>query len=146
MYCKFYHQVSLTASYHKEQEYIWFRGGERFLKNKAFYEVRGVGHALGGQRFETLIHNYHIPFQNNPSSGYWELVRTNSGRFRHAPGRPFALLKLSYMSGSALERLPCRHTTSIQQWVPMYMCGCVSGVRVIIRPSTSEVSTSLNNE
>ena len=40
--------MAMNESYHKEQEYICFRG--RDLNNfcKAFYEVKGVGHALGG--------------------------------------------------------------------------------------------------
>ena len=38
--------VIMNDSYHKEHEYIWFRSGDQtFLRYKAFYEVKGVGHA-----------------------------------------------------------------------------------------------------
>ena len=37
--------MAMNESYHKEQEYIWFK---RWDLNKAFYEVKGVGHAVGG--------------------------------------------------------------------------------------------------
>ena len=42
------------------------------------YELEGVGHTPLAQLH---IHIYQIPkFQNNPSSGYWELVHTKFGR------------------------------------------------------------------
>ena len=40
--------MAMNESYHKEQEYIWFRGRDLNSFCKAFYEVKGVGHALGG--------------------------------------------------------------------------------------------------
>ena len=30
--------MSLDLSYHKKHQYIWFRGGDQFLRYKAFYE------------------------------------------------------------------------------------------------------------
>ena len=40
--------MAINESYHKEQEYIWFRGRDLNSFCKAFYEVKGVGNALGG--------------------------------------------------------------------------------------------------
>ena len=40
--------MAMNESYHKEQEYIWFRGRDLNSFCKVFYEVKGVGHALGG--------------------------------------------------------------------------------------------------
>ena len=42
--------VSLDLSYHKEHEYIWFRGGDLngFVRYYTINEVEGVGHAHGG--------------------------------------------------------------------------------------------------
>ena len=42
--------MSLHAPHHKEQEYIWFIGGDlnRFQDIKHFFEIKGVGHAPGG--------------------------------------------------------------------------------------------------
>ena len=39
--------MSLYAHYHKEQEYIWFMGGDLngFSRFYAFNEMKGVGHA-----------------------------------------------------------------------------------------------------
>ena len=42
--------MSLNAPYLKEQEYIWFMGGDLngFQDINAFYEMKGVGHAPMG--------------------------------------------------------------------------------------------------
>ena len=40
--------MAMNESYHKQQGYILFRGRDLNSFCKAFYEVKGVGHALGG--------------------------------------------------------------------------------------------------
>ena len=37
--------MAMNESYHKEQEYIWFRWWDLNSFCKAFYEVKEVGHA-----------------------------------------------------------------------------------------------------
>ena len=71
--------VLLNVSCHKKHEYIWFRDG--------------AGHAFGAAleswisffklSCKTLYQYLSYPkkIQNNPSSGYWEIVGTNFGWF-----------------------------------------------------------------
>ena len=74
--------VPLDASYHKEQKYILFRGGDL----NGVWDIRphSLYEHVNAQRgpFETFLDNFisiSIIFPNSPSSGYWELVRTKFG-------------------------------------------------------------------
>ena len=48
--------LSLNAPYLKEQQYIWFMGGDLNSFNYAFYEMKGVGHAPPGTTWGPKIH------------------------------------------------------------------------------------------
>ena len=40
--------MSIYASYHKEQKYIWFWGGDLYsVRDVKLFELYGVGHAPG---------------------------------------------------------------------------------------------------
>ena len=94
--------VSMAASYYKEQEYIRFRGEylNSFWDIRLFMKWRG-GEYPWGTLWNPLtklhIHIYHIPkFQNNPSSGYWELIWTKFGWFSACPLGPFESTILNF--------------------------------------------------
>ena len=68
--------VSLDALYHKEQEYIWFMGGDLngFCAIWHFYEMKKVGMLSQGP-FITHLQNFISisiisQISNNSSSGY----------------------------------------------------------------------------
>ena len=113
--------VSLNASYHNEQQYMWFRDGilNGFWDIKPYMNWRGWGIPPGNpSRCHTLyliIRNKNIYGlgvgiwtvseilgllggkevwdQNIPSSGYWELVCT---KFGHISAYPRGTLQVCY--------------------------------------------------
>ena len=53
---------SLNAPYLKEQEYIWFMGGDLNGFYYAFYEKKGVGHTLGGPPGVPISMSLNVPY------------------------------------------------------------------------------------
>ena len=93
--------MSLDASYHKEQDYIWFMGGDLNglcdirLWYQVFYEMKGVGHALTGTLWNPFaklhIHVYHtLNFKTISPMVFENLSGQSLGRFWHAPEEPLS--------------------------------------------------------
>ena len=50
------------AACHKEQQYIWFMGGDlKFPRYDTFYEMKGVGHAPGGPLWDPWSMSINAP-------------------------------------------------------------------------------------